>query len=102
MKAASANVVPNAILKEGFLLRADRMREDSIRCLNLSIPNISTPYRDATFFCPPHVPLENAHLDRKEGLKIWSMGRMSTHLDSYDRNSCEQDQRLGENAHKDT
>lgn len=43
MKAASAKVVPKASLKEGFLLRADKIRDDSTRCLSLSIPSTSMP-----------------------------------------------------------
>lgn len=48
MNAASAKVVPKASLKVGFLLRADRTREDSMRWRILSTASRSTPHREAT------------------------------------------------------
>lgn len=40
--------MPKASLKVGFLLRADRTREDSMRWRILSTASRSTPHREAT------------------------------------------------------
>lgn len=40
--------MPKASLKVGFLLRADRTREDSMRWRILSMASRSTPHREAT------------------------------------------------------
>lgn len=86
--------MPKASLKVGFFSRADRTREDSMRCRILSAESRSTPHRDAT--CDDL--LRGGPLQRTR-TQLVPAEEGATHLHCDDGQPREQDQRLGEDAY---